>query len=111
AVAFKPAGRIAVAGSAQTYPDSSHILTDTAVGRLNADGTPDMTFGTGGSWVKSFDSQQDSASDVLVDSGGRILVGGQTDHYLPAGPGRVFTLSRLTSTGAPDASFAGGGSQ
>ena len=110
AVAVEPDGQIVVAGEAQTYPTSTSILLDTGVGRLNTDGSPDAGFGTSGSWVEQFIvDKHDWAEDVAIDPLGRVLVMGRTD--LPSSAGRVLTLSRLTSAGVPDVSFAGGGTQ
>ena len=64
--------------------------------RYNADGTPDLSFGTGGQVVTEFDLFQ-SAISVVTDSLGRILVAGSDG------------LARYHSNGALDGSFGIGG--
>jgi hypothetical protein len=68
------------------------LLSDSALGRVavvaryNADGTPDLTFGTGGRVVTD-----DAATAAAVQADGRLLLAGRTPdaqflitRYLPA---------------------------
>jgi uncharacterized delta-60 repeat protein len=64
--------------------------------RFNADGTPDLTFGTGGTGITEFDFSQ-SASSVVIDGVGKILVAGSDG------------IARYNSDGTLDASFGIGG--
>lgn len=67
------------------------------VEKFNADGTPDNTFGTGGSVVINIHND-DYKPDMVVDSDGNILLTGYTRNG-------YISLVRLTSDGAPDTTF------
>ncbi len=69
---------------------------DVFVARLNANGTPDVGFGSGG--VKLYDlGGADAAGQIAVRGDGRILVGGHTDE---SGTKNFFLLL-LESDGTP----------
>ncbi|MDX6727471.1 MAG: hypothetical protein QOK49_2276, partial [Baekduia sp.] len=68
AIAVGPDGRITFAGALQSMVDSSSKIL---VGRLNADGSPDTTFGTGGSTVLG--GEWASAQDVAITPQGTVL--------------------------------------
>ena len=77
--------------------------TDIAVVRYTASGTLDTSFGTGGVVLTPITTGAGAptASDVLVDSQGRIVVVG--------GDGSHFELLRYTSSGQLDSTFGNGG--
>jgi uncharacterized delta-60 repeat protein len=78
------------------------------VARVNADGTPDNSFGTQGVSTQSIGScvVQGSASGVAVDSAGRILVAGFCDILNNGTPVTVFLVERLHGDdGSLDTSF------
>jgi uncharacterized delta-60 repeat protein len=99
ATALQPDGKIVLAGQTTAGTGSQHF----AIARLNADGTPDASFGTGGQTTVDFGG---AATDVFVDSTGRILVTGSTS---PDGTQHDFAATRLNADGTPDASFGTGG--
>jgi uncharacterized delta-60 repeat protein len=112
-VALDSAGHIIIAG---TYGYSYSSIQSIAVARLNADGSLDTTFGTGGSTTLSFGSNQyelDSAAGVVVDANGRVVVAGTatgysynpTYSYSPP----AFAVARLTGNGTLDSTFGSGG--
>jgi uncharacterized delta-60 repeat protein len=70
AVAVTPAGQIVIAGYENTTPDSF------GVERLNANGTPDTTFGNGGGVTTSFPGGG-QAQAVAVTAGGDIIAAGE----------------------------------
>jgi uncharacterized delta-60 repeat protein len=70
AVAVTPAGQIVIAGYENTTPDSF------GVERLNANGTPDTTFGNGGGVTTSFPGGG-QAQAVAVAPDGDIIVAGE----------------------------------
>jgi len=83
---------------------------DGIVGRLNADGSTDTTFGDGGT-VKLLPGEMYMIDDIGIDGQGRIVVSGYShhstsEHDTPAGTG---TVLRLTASGSLDASFGNGG--
>jgi uncharacterized delta-60 repeat protein len=87
-------------------PDGKILVTDASTGltvlRLNANGTVDNGFGSGG--VESIQAGNFSSapgSVAVVQSDGKIL--------LPGTDNGMFTLVRLTAAGLPDPSFGADG--
>ncbi len=72
-----------------------------AVAKLNVDGSPDLSFGTGGTTAIDLGSSLDLAYDVVVQSDGSVVVGGRTR----VGGRDQFAVLRLTPDGQPDLSF------
>lgn len=100
ALAIQGDGKIVVAGYADMASGSA-----AAVLRLNADGTPDASFGNGGRVTfASFGG----FSDVEIDGAGRIWLAGG---YPQAGKGYDFLVARLRANGALDTDFNGAGYQ
>ena len=94
----RPDGRIVVAGAANT---------DFGVVRLNADGSPDTTFGANGKVITDFGTGTfDYAEAALVQSDGKIVVAGRVS---TATRGYDFGLVRYLENGSLDASFGSGG--
>jgi uncharacterized delta-60 repeat protein len=100
AVLLQPDGRILIAGYA-FGPGSSNLL----VMRLNADGTPDGSFGTGGITRTAVGNSEDIANAMVRQPDGRIVIAGST--Y--AGGQRDFALARYTTAGVLDPGFGTGG--
>ena len=67
-------GKIVVVGSTSDGDES-----DTAVVRINADGSFDTTFGTGGKAILSLGPTSDSGRAVAIDADGRIVVAASID--------------------------------
>ncbi|HSH90909.1 MAG TPA: VCBS domain-containing protein [Ramlibacter sp.] len=87
-------GRALVAGyTAENYAQTQ---VDWAIERRNADGTPDLSFGTNGRVVIDLGGY-DYTDDIFVDPAGHILV---------SGGGKVV---RLNADGSLDATFGDGG--
>src|SRR6185436_11961008 len=79
--------------------------TNFAVVRLNADGSPDPSFGGGDGIVTELIQAGDKrAWDVAVQTDGKILVAGGAG-FPPLGP----IVIRLTPAGALDSTFSGDG--
>lgn len=72
--------------------------------RLNADGSFDDTFGTGGKIITIFGSDQDISESVVIQPDGRIIVGGSSN-----ASGWRLALTRFLPDGTPDPSFGTGG--
>ncbi len=98
-IALLADGRILTASS------TSGTTYDLLVSRFLADGTPDMTFGVGGSVVIDLGADE-KAFDVAIDSQGRIVVVGQT--VAPGGVGRSLVV-RLLTDGSVDPAFGTAG--
>jgi uncharacterized delta-60 repeat protein len=79
---------------------------DFRAARFNENGSVDTSFGTGGSIRTDFGSTDEFADAVLIQSDGRILLGGRTaaGHTETA-----FALARYTQNGTPDVGFGTGG--
>lgn len=101
AVLVQPDGKILVAGYA-FGPGNSELL----VMRLNSDGTPDNTFGTGGITRTPVGTGEDIANAMVRQPDGRIVIAGST---IVAGGHRDFVVARYTTAGVLDASFGTGG--
>ena len=100
--------KIIIAGRSGSEFSSSKM----AIVRLNANGSGDTTFGPSGNArvLTSFPGQAvSSARDLLVQSGGKIVVAGTSGN--PSNPSSMqFALTRFLSTGAIDTSFGASGS-
>ncbi|MGA1566825.1 MAG: fibronectin type III domain-containing protein [Ilumatobacteraceae bacterium] len=99
AILLQPDGKIILTG----YFDKqqSPYDRDVQLARLNPDGTPDLTFGTGGVATIDLGGTNDQASASVLLADGKILVAGERT-------GQLFLL-RLSADGQPDTSFAEGG--
>jgi uncharacterized delta-60 repeat protein len=82
---------------------------DFAVRRYNADGTPDIGFGTGGTAIIDIAGRDDNATALAVQPDGKIVVAG----YSVPGTGNPvnydFSLIRLLADGTLDQGFNGTG--
>ena len=94
-VAVQPDGRIVVAGNAFTGPGD----TDFAAARLNPDGTPDLTFGTGGrtSQTPGDPTFRGLGQGIALQPDGGIVVASFT------------AVVRLNPDGTPDRTFGADG--
>lgn len=106
-LAIDSSGRIVLAGTAQIY--APNYATKFAVARLNADGSLDTSFANGGESTLSFSSngtyESESASGLVIDASGRIIVAGTTE----TNSGPEFAVAPLNRDGSFDNSFASGG--
>jgi uncharacterized delta-60 repeat protein len=100
--ALQPDGKIVLAGRT-SYVRNGSVFTDLSVSRLNTDGSPDNTFGTGGWVITSFGFALASsgASKVIILPDGKILVGGGTNGLM--------ALARYNPNGTLDPTFDGDG--
>jgi uncharacterized delta-60 repeat protein len=104
-VAVQPDGKIVVVGFASTTANGD----DFAVARLNADGSLDTGFGTGGKVNIDFGgggSKDDVARAVALAANGDIFVTGVVTN---AGGTLAFGVARLSSAGAPVTAFGNNG--
>lgn len=120
-VATQPSGKIVVAA---TVPNAANASDrDVAVLRLNADGTVDPTFGTGGVRVLDLSTAVagtgtalvglDASRDLAIDATGVIYIHAaqRAEGTVTGGGPRTdtdFVVVRLTADGAIDTSFGGG---
>ena len=104
AIEISPDNKIIVAGYSFDTPNNQGVTA--AVLRYNLDGTPDMTFGTGG---KAFTNRQNSVADttrLAVHTDGKIAI---AQNYRDPNF-NVFYISKFTANGLLDASFGTNGS-
>lgn len=106
-VAVDGSNRIVLSG--RTLNNFGQSGYDFAVIRLNADGSLDSSFGSGGKTTLSFGSyfSYDESLGVAIDPSGRIIVGGLSNDYYS---GASLAVARLNAVdGSLDASFGSGG--
>jgi uncharacterized delta-60 repeat protein len=97
AIVVAPDGKIVVAGIRSTTEILQRALL---LARLNADGTPDASFGSDGKVATTFGGERIGVGGVEVQPDRRIVVAGEKD----SSP----FVARYTVAGAPDPSFGGG---
>ncbi|HSG04762.1 MAG TPA: PKD domain-containing protein, partial [Nitrospiria bacterium] len=100
ALTIQPDGKIIAVG---THPGAFTAPANFAVLRYNSDGTPDTGFGPGmnGKVLTDFGGLREQAEAVVVQSDGKIVVGGWARR-----DGRhTFAVARYNSDGTLDGSF------
>ena len=107
AVALQPDGKIVVAGL--TWVGVISNFWDWALARYNADGSLDVTFGTGGVVTTDFFEGFDDAEDVLVQPDGKIVVAGEAELIPGNFVSRDAALARYNPDGSIDTTFGAGG--
>src|SRR5438132_27108 len=101
-VVIQADGKILVAGSAGPAGSEQCALT-----RFNPDGSPDSTFGSGGTTLTSFGAEA-SATSLALQADGKIVVAG----FFQPGPNSSasdLALARYTASGMLDTTFGTGG--
>jgi uncharacterized delta-60 repeat protein len=105
-LAASPDGKLVLVGST-SVPIAPTSSSQFLVRRLNPDGSPDNTFGAGGSVVTDISGRGDTALAVALQQDGKIVVAGigstQTNPD--------FAVTRYLVSGALDTSFANAGKQ
>ncbi|HWO02393.1 MAG TPA: delta-60 repeat domain-containing protein [Blastocatellia bacterium] len=99
AVTLQNDGKIVAVGLATTC--CSLPLVDFAIARLNADGTPDNSFGIDGKVSTDFADSVDRAVAVQIQADGKILLVGRSDEKV--------AFARYEPDGKLDSSFGTGG--
>jgi uncharacterized delta-60 repeat protein len=114
AVAIQSDGKIVVAGWVQLLftttkgkKTTSTSQEDWEVIRLNANGTPDTSFGNGGKVITSFGATSNNEAHALALQGdGKIVVAGQVTSSTTGSNVRVV---RYNANGSLDSTFGSGG--
>jgi uncharacterized delta-60 repeat protein len=99
AMVRQPDGKIVVAGNTQNYP----VSDDFALARYHADGTPDTSFGSGGTVVTKF-AGNSAATALVLQKDGKLVAAGETST-----DGFDFALARYNPDGTLDRGFGGDG--
>ncbi len=107
AVAVQADGKIVVAGGTSVTGDAERF----GLLRLNANGSLDSSFGTGGKLTTAFSgSGADRANALLIQPDGKIVAGGQASFFRnSADSGVDFAVARYLPSGAADSSFGTAG--
>lgn len=114
-ILIQPDGKIIAVGYARNRPGGGPYEFSIAVARLNADGSPDNTFGTEGkTWLHSgnivdLDGYYSFANAVALRHDGKIVVGGnykQRQYWYDDGG---FLIIQINDNGTLDTSFGSGG--
>jgi uncharacterized delta-60 repeat protein len=101
AVAIQADGKIVIAGTSAVFPQAQQV----AVARVNANGSLDASFGTGGAVLTPFGIAP-RVADIAIQQDGRIVVAGN----IPGATGLSdIALVRYNSDGSLDLSFDGDG--
>src|SRR5206468_5923771 len=74
---------------------------------LNSDGSSDSSFNGNSKLTLDLSGRDDTASDLAIDSNGRLVVAGQAE--LTSSGNYDFAVIRLNTTGSLDTNFAGAG--
>ncbi len=101
AVALQTDGKIVVAGYSGTNGNE-----DIALARYDANGTPDMSFDTDGKLTTDFGTSGVRASDLVIQSDGKIVMAGFV-YGTGAIGGRDFALARYNTDGSLDTNSDG----
>ncbi|MBK6599320.1 MAG: hypothetical protein IPG25_16180 [Proteobacteria bacterium] len=86
AIAIQNDGKLILAGHTRTGAGDDMVIS-----RLNADGSIDSAWGTGGDTVVDFASSDDRAGVLAIQADGRVLVAG----YATTATGEDFAVIRL----------------
>jgi uncharacterized delta-60 repeat protein len=103
ALAIQSDGKIVVAG---TTPRAAN---DFALARLNVDGSPDTSFGSGGLVLTDFFGSADFGDAVLIQADGKIVAAGLALDPDVSVTGVEFGLVRYNADGSLDSTFGIGG--
>ena len=98
ALALQSDGKVVVAG----FTGTQGVGYDIIVARVNADGTRDSAFGTGGGGTRIDVGPTDDAQAVLVQPDGKILVAGSVER---SDEKDDLIVVRLQPNGMPDTTF------
>jgi uncharacterized delta-60 repeat protein len=107
AVTLQPDGKIVAAGTHYVnFSSDVNSDTDFALARYNANGTPDVSFGTNGLVTTDFNHFNDDAFSILVQPDGRLVAVGSATTQTTSSD---FAAARYLSNGSLDPSFGNAG--
>jgi uncharacterized delta-60 repeat protein len=97
-------GAVVLGGSSTTASNATRFL----LAKIRPNGSPDLSFGSGGRTITSFGAKNDAYISGLVEQpDGKYVAAGQ---YLVSGASNYdFAVARYTSNGKLDPSFGSGG--
>ena len=105
-MAVQPNGKIVVAGYNYTCGENCSNL-DFAIARYNSDGSLDNTFNATGKQTTDFNSFDNIAKSVTIQTDGKLLIAGYTFN----GTNQDFIVCRYNANGSVDNTFSADGIQ
>lgn len=105
AAVLQPDGKIVTVGTSST---SALIRGNMVLYRYNANGSLDMTFGTGGRFITNFTNKPYLGTDIAIQHDGKFVAVAAYNYDFP-GIAFAFLVARFNSDGSPDTSFATNG--
>jgi uncharacterized delta-60 repeat protein len=101
---MQPDGKLLVVG---TVPNSAGATYQGALARYNADGSPDMSFGTAGQAVIDFPGIGEEFQAVVLESDGRFYATGQAADQSVPSPDyeRDFLVAHFNADGSVDTGY------
>lgn len=102
-LAVHASGKMTMAGYAQMTTFDAGAYKAVAV-RLNANGSPDASFGTGGKYTYALAGLGTEFDDMVADADGTVLLAGGV-----FGDARAGIVARILSSGQPDPAFGAQG--
>jgi len=103
AVVIQPDGKILAAGASGPSTSQDFLLT-----RYTPDGTPDATFGSGGSVTTDFGGGNDTVYGIALSADGKIVVSGSSFQGTSSTAGD-WAIARYDGDGSLDSTFGTGG--
>jgi uncharacterized delta-60 repeat protein len=112
AVALQADGKIVVAGASSTDNNVQTSTSDSALARLNSNGSPDTSFDGDGKVRTALSNYFDLATGVAIQADGKIVTAGSSSSILNNDLGTLennFALVRYNANGSLDSSYGAGG--
>jgi len=104
-IAVQPDNKILLGGRRNVSGNG----TDFSLTRLNADGSPDFSFGIDGKQIVGFDRSDDDIRSIFIQPNGKIIAAGCSRN--PLTHKTNFAVIRCNADGLPDSGFGQNGKQ
>jgi uncharacterized delta-60 repeat protein len=104
-LAMQSDGKIVIVGRTDINPDPFNSVFKMAMVRLNSDGSFDLSFNSTGKVTTSLGSYHDFARSVIIQTDGKIIIGGWSDQGTIVNTNYDFALVRYNTDGILDNSF------
>jgi uncharacterized delta-60 repeat protein len=105
AIALQTDNKIVAVG---TVTEPTFGTSDFGLARYHADGSLDLSFGSGGKVITDVQGGDEGAEDVAIQPDGKIVVAGHNDSPFTL-TGGVFVIARYLPNGSLDPAFGSGG--
>ncbi len=108
ALAIQADGKIVIAGNSCGATNDA-LTCDILLIRINANGTLDKSFGSGGKTLLGDPGVADLGNSIAIQANGRIVLGGGSGTYYAGAVHPHFMVARFLNNGSIDRSFGSGG--